>query len=150
MAASLAGLISLAGQLYSVLDKFISNVKDAPSLARTVHAELNSCRNSLLALQKLLSSPAFRPERAALIPADHVVVSFTDAVLLYSELELTITPLSRVERGRIAGRTQWASKKTKLTELVSRLQWHKNTLVLQLNILQWYVRRADVEVVYFG
>ena len=51
-------------------------------------------------------------------------------------------------------RTQLTRKKGKLIELVGRLQWQKHTLVLQLNILGWYVclcviccTEADVRIV---
>ena len=135
--ASVAGLISLAGYLYTQLDTFISNVKDAPSLAQTIRSEINSFRNSLSALQKLLNSPNLQASRAALIPADHVVVSFTDAVLLFSQLESTVLPLTSVTEFDLVGKVQWVRKRTKLNELITRLQWHKLTLVLQLNILQW-------------
>lgn len=139
VAASIAGLVSLAGQLYNVLDTFISGVRDAPSMARTVHAELNACRTLLVALQGLLSGPAFSHSRATLIPAHSVIVSFTDAVLLFSELEATILPLAGLRTTTFVARARWARKEPRLTVLTSRLQWHKSTLVLQLNILQWYV-----------
>ena len=77
VAASITGLLTLAGQLYIALDGFITNVRDAPSLARTVYSEIHSFRNSLNALHALLSDPGFcRSRRASLVSADHVVVSF--------------------------------------------------------------------------
>jgi len=90
----------------------------------------------LLALQRLLSSPAFEPARAALIPADHVISSFTDAVLLFSELEAAVLPLASHGVAAFVAKNRWARKEAKLTVMIIRLQWHKTTLVLQLNILQ--------------
>ncbi len=141
IAASITGLIAVAGQLYITLDTFVSNVKDAPLLSRIILSEVKSFRNTLHALQQLLSNPNFyRSSRGALISADYVVVSFTDAVLLFSELEAIITPLSAYapELG-LAAKAQWVRKKQRLNELVGRLQWQKHTLVLQLNILKWYM-----------
>jgi hypothetical protein len=138
VAASITGLIALAGQLYVALDGFISNVRDAPLLAGTIQAEIQSFRNTLNALHSLLQDPAFcHSKRAALITADYVVVSFTDAVLVFSQLETNVLSLTKFTEYSIAAKTQWTRKKTKLNELVGRLQWQKHTLVLQLNILRW-------------
>ena len=138
VAASITGLIALAGQLYIALDGFISNVRDAPLLAGTIQAEVKSFRNSLNALHGLLHDPAFcKSRRAALISADYVVVSFTDAVLVFSQLEANVLPLTKFTEFGVVARTQWTRKKGKLNELVGRLQWQKHTLVLQLNILGW-------------
>ena len=138
VAASITGLIAVAGQLYVALDGFISNVREAPSLAATIKAEINSFRHSLNALHSLLEDPGFcHSRRAALISADYVVVSFTDAVLVFSQLETSVLPLTKFTDYSIAARTQWTRKKTTLNELVGRLQWQKHTLVLQLNILRW-------------
>ena len=38
VAASIAGLIALAGELYIALDEFVSNVRDAPSLAQPLQS----------------------------------------------------------------------------------------------------------------
>jgi hypothetical protein len=137
LAASIGGLISLAGQLYTALDGAITGMRDAPSLARTIHAEINVWRNTLVTLQKLLSGNVFTSDRASLIPADHVVLCFTDAVLLFSELESVILPLAESRVASLANRARWARQGPRLTTLVTRLQWHKSTLLLQLNMLQW-------------
>lgn len=138
VAASIGGLVALAGQLYVALDDFITIVRDAPALASTVRSEIKSFRNSLHALQGILHDPSFRgSRRAALISADYIVVSFTDAVLVFSQLETNIFPLTRFTENGLAMRMQWTRKKSKVNELVSRLQWQKHTLSLQLNILKW-------------
>lgn len=139
VAASITGLIAVAGQIYLTLDTFCSNVKDAPVLSRIILSEVKSFRNTLHALQQLLSDPHFhRSSRGALISADYVVVSFTDAVLLFSELEAIVTPLSVLTPElALTAKVQWVRKKQRLNELVGRLQWQKHTLMLQLNILKW-------------
>ena len=138
LAASIAGLVALAGSLYTTLDTFISNVRDAPSLARTVRSEIRSFRDSLNALHEVLTNAAlYRTHRRALISADYVIVSFTDAVLLLSEVESTVLSLTGFADFNFAAKAQWARKKQKLNELVCRLQWQKHTLTLQLIILKW-------------
>lgn len=139
VASSVAGLIALSDQLYTALDGFITSVRDAPSLAQTIQSEIESFGTSLNALQIIWRDPAFcKSSRATLISADYVVVSFTDAVLVFSQLEANVLPLTKFTELGMVARTQWTRKKVKLNELVGRLQWQKNTLVLQLNILRWY------------
>lgn len=137
VAASIAGLIAVAGQIYTVLDGFISNMRDAPSLARTICSEVDSFRNSLSALQDIFQHPEFSHNaHASLISADYVVVSFTDAVLVFSQLEADVLPLTRFAQFSVAARLEWTMKKARLRELVDRLQWQKHTLTLQLAILK--------------
>jgi cell division control protein 24 len=138
VAASIAGLLSLAGQVYTTLDTFISNVQHAPSFANRIRIEVDSFRRSLNALHTLLSSWAAPPIRAALIPADFIVLIFTDATLLFSEIEAEVLPLVQLDNFDFVARSRWTLKKAQLETLVSRLQWQKLTLVLQLNILMWY------------
>lgn len=138
VAASIGGLIALAGQLYVALDGLITNIKDAPSLASTVRSEIRSFRNSLNALRSVLHDPNFDgSRRATLISADYIEMSFTDAVLVFSDLETNIIPLTRFTEDGLAMRMEWTRKKAKMLDLVNRLQWQKHTLNLQLNILRW-------------
>ena len=137
VAASIADLLSLAGQLYTALNTFISNVKDAPCLAQAIQSEINSFRNSLNALSELFRDAKFGAQRGELIPAEHVVVTFTDAVLLFSQMESVVLPLTAFTEFNLGARPMWARRKPKLMELVTRLQWQKNTLVLQLSSLKW-------------
>jgi cell division control protein 24 len=135
VAASIAGLLSLAGQIYNVLDKFITDTQDAPVFANEVLVEVHAFRNSLQALQSLLQSSAFSAARAALVSSESVVIACTDATLLFSKIEAEVTSL--VHGDGFFTRVRPTQKKTKLEALVTRLQWQKTTLILQLNILQW-------------
>lgn len=136
IAASIAGLLSLAGQVYTTLDTFISNVQHAPSFANCIRIEVDSFRSSLNALHTLLFSGTAPPKRAALIPADFIILTFTDATLLFSEIEAEVLPLIQLDNFDFIARSRWTRKKAQLETLVSRLQWQKLTLVLQLNILK--------------
>ena len=138
VAASIAGLVALAGQLYTVLDNFISGVQDAPALSRIVKSEIQAFHSSLSALNEVIFDPAFAcTRRGALISADYVVVTFIDASLLFAEVEAVLRPLLITTDPTFSLKARWSRKKPKLNELISRLQWQKNTLVLQLNILKW-------------
>jgi len=137
VAASIACLLSLAGQVYTTLDKFISNVQNTPSFANRIRVEVDSFRSSLNAFDTLLSSWTAPPRRAVLIPADFIVLTLTDATLLFSEIEAEVLPLVLLKEFDFLARAKWTLKKKQLESLVSRLQWQKLTLVLQLNILKW-------------
>ena len=137
VAGSVAGLVSLAAHIYTILDAFITDVQNAPSFANRIRVEIGSFRTSLNALHILLSHWTAPPNRATLIPADFVVLTFTDATLLFSEIEAEVLPLVQLENFNLLARARWTLKKAQLESLVSRLQWQKMTLVLQLNILQW-------------
>lgn len=134
----MAGLVSLSGQLYTMMNDFVSDYRGAPSLARIIRAEIRSFHHSLSNFQTILTKRSWRTERAILIPAEHLLISFADAVLLLSELEAVVRPLTGSRDLGIVGKSSWALKQTKIVELVTRLQWQKHTLLLQLNILQWY------------
>src|SRR5690348_14096025 len=135
VAASVAGLLSLAGQVYTTLNTFIDNIQDAPSFAHSIRSEVQSFKNSLNGLQTMFGARTAQSQRAALIPVDHIFLALTDATLLFSEIEATVLPLARSDNFTLWGRAQWTRKRTKLEALVSRLQWQKLTLVLHLNIL---------------
>ena len=143
-AASVAGLVSLAGQLYTIMNTFVENAKDAPSLAHTVHSELTSCHSILTALQTLYFGTKLSPNRAPLISLGDLYATLTEAVLLYSELETVLKPLAQDPSNSFARRARWARQATKIQKLVERLQRHKLTINLQLTILQWSVP-ANVE-----
>jgi len=138
IAASITGLLFLAGQIYTTLDTFISNVQNAPSFANHIRIEVDSFRNLLSALHTLLSSWMAPPKHATLIPADFIVLTFTDATLLFSEIEAEVLPLVQLDDFDFLTRSRWTLKKEKLETLVPRLQWQKLTLVLHLSILKWY------------
>ena len=138
VAASIAGLLSLAGQIYTVVDSFISTVQDVPSFAIHIRSKVDSFRNSLNALHRALESPIVRTNRAALIPADSIILACTNATLLFSEIEAIVLPIAKCNGPKIWYTSQWIRKKEKLEAFISRLQWQKLTLVLQLNILNWY------------
>lgn len=85
----------------------------------------------------MLESGHAQSSRITFVPADTVVVSFTGAVRLFDRLEETLRPFLKHKSMGIAARSQWrVNKRAKVTELATRLQWHKDTIVLQLLILQ--------------
>lgn len=107
-------LWQLAGQVYTTLDTFISNVHHAPSFANCIRIEVDCFRSSLNALHTLLSSWTAPPRRAALVPADFIVLTFTDATLLFSEIEAEVLPLVQLDGFDFVARSRWTLKKNSI------------------------------------
>ena len=79
-------------------------------------------------------------QRLSLIQVEHVTVTLTECVMTYSELDALLKAL-HVDQGslKVWDRAMWLLKKEDIERLVGRLQNHKSTLGLMLQIIQWWV-----------
>lgn len=144
VAASIVGILAAAGKIIEIVQPFVTNVRDAPKLAVTVHSEVNRVRIVLSSLETYLEDlSAQSTSRASFIQVDHIVVLFTDGVLLFSELETLLAPLkslndntAQIQRRH---RVLWASKKNAISTVMYRIQHFLTSLSSILNIFQWYV-----------
>lgn len=137
VSAGVVGLVTVSTQLFIAVGSFIGSVKDAPALARDICSEIGAFQSCLGSVSNILSKSSFKAERGSLIAADNVVTTLTDAVLLFHDLDRIVRPLLVDTNQGVRYKRRWAQKKTKLAELVNRLQWHKQTLTLQLAIMKW-------------
>lgn len=140
--ASIVGILAAAGKLSELLHTTICNAREAPKVVTTLGSEINDIRAALLSLQGLityLSSSA--PRRTALIQLDQLVVTLTESVLTFSELEAIITPLAvpNEELFPLRARLKWTRVERNCSKMVEKLQRHKASISLMLNILQWYI-----------
>ena len=140
VAASVVGLLGAAGKITSVLHGFVTKIKDAPSLARTVVIEVADITAALGQLQAyVLGTASANPARSNLILLEQVLVTLSGCVATYSELEAAVDSLNiSIDMG-IFDRAVWTLKEPGLVAIVQRLQNHKSSLTLMLTILQWYV-----------
>jgi hypothetical protein len=83
-------------------------------------------------LKKVGTSPHLQPSR-------HVVVILTQTVLVFSELETLVRPLSTQGRLSRWQRLSWAWQQPAALRLVNQLQQHKTSSSLMLQIIQWSV-----------
>lgn len=141
VAASVVGLVTISAQIYTMVNKFVSTVKDAPSFARTVSSEVNAFYGCVCSFQALLSTAAFQPARGELLSARNVITTLADAVLILDEIGQEVAPLALVQTTdmSVVERARWTRKKARLLELEERLHRCTGSLTLQVNILQWYV-----------
>ncbi|KAK4955705.1 GTPase activating protein (GAP) for Rho1p [Elasticomyces elasticus] len=137
VAASVAGLISSASTMIPILYNVGTSIRDAPQLTREVAGELDNITVVLQQLFAYISGKARASiERLNLITVEHITATLTDCVVTYSDLDEVLKSL-RVDTGmRAWDRGMWYIKKGRVGEIVQKLQNHKASLGLMLNILQ--------------
>ncbi|KAK3655202.1 GTPase activating protein (GAP) for Rho1p [Elasticomyces elasticus] len=137
VAASVAGLISSASTMIPILYNVGTSIRDAPQLTKEVAGELANITVVLQQLFAYISGKARASiERLNLITVEHITATLTDCVVTYSDLDAVLKSL-RVDSGmRAWDRGMWYIKKGRVGEIVQKLQNHKASLGLMLNILQ--------------
>ncbi|KAL8993870.1 MAG: hypothetical protein Q9169_006025 [Polycauliona sp. 2 TL-2023] len=137
MAAGVIGILTAAAQVSQLLIHFTKNSKDAPHTARTVLTEVNEIRCTLLHLQSfLLGNETAEQSRTQLLQVDHVVTVVSGCVLTFSELENLLDTLETEDMGMRAC-IRWANKEKIIDSLIKRLQNHKGSLSLILQVVNW-------------
>jgi hypothetical protein len=135
IAAGVIGILTAAAQISSLLINFTRASKDAPHQAQIIVTEVNDTSGILFHLQSFLLGKEFLDRsRTSLLQIDHVVTIVSGCVLTFSELEKLLDELE-VENLGVLDRAQWARKETAIAVLIQRLQNHKASLSLMLNIL---------------
>jgi len=140
-AASIIGILAAAGKVVEIIGPIAINVKDTPRILTALHTEVTGIQVVLSSLQRLLDNLSDAPPaRTSLIRLDQVIITLTDAVLAFSELQSFLQTLGMLEGQSlsISARLRLAINGSTTSNLVSRLQGHKATLSLMLNIMQWY------------
>ncbi|KAF8540046.1 hypothetical protein BDD12DRAFT_909663 [Trichophaea hybrida] len=88
VAASIAGLLALAGKIASTLTTSMSSISSAPDVAIHVRNETESLRAMFAQLQTLLLQQTPRNNRFSTISVDQLVVVLTGCLMAFSELEV--------------------------------------------------------------
>lgn len=139
VAASVVGLVTAAVQMSNILYKMGSTIKDAPVLAQTAAGELNDISLVLAQLQKYIDGRVqASTQRLCLITVEHITATLTGCVITFSELDAILKSVNIDTGLRTWDRALWLLKKDKIASVITRLQNHKSTLGLMLNIMQWY------------
>jgi cell division control protein 24 len=148
ISTSIFGLLKATAQVAQYLAPYVAAARDTPGIVTQVHSEVLHSRTILLALEGLTKNLASIPvRRAALIQVDQLIAVFTDAVLLFSELEASLPSLPPTEptstRIPLQTRLKWARKESTFAALLTRLQGFKGSISLILTILQRHVRLIE-------
>lgn len=136
--ASVVGLVLAAGQAKTLLQELISGLQDAPSLVQHVIDEIHSITFVICSLQTFLSDEE-RTSRSgeAMITINHLIITLTGCVHTFSDLQTEINGLRTGNDMRTMDLLKWARKEGDISRILGRLQGHKSSLTLILNILQW-------------
>jgi hypothetical protein len=138
--ASVVGLLAAAGQVTSVLSTVKSSIKDAPRSMDHAISEVKAVEISLSAIQKFLLGLSSAPrQRITMIQVDQLLATLTEAVLTFSDLEALVKPLATDSESSMIERIRWCWKEDDVSRIMIRLERHKSSLSLMLNIVQWYV-----------
>ncbi|KAL2883097.1 hypothetical protein SGCOL_001284 [Colletotrichum sp. CLE4] len=137
IASSIVGILAAAGKVIEILGPYMSAVKDTPKIAVSVHTEVISSRIILSSLHGLLENLGVASRsRTSLVPIDDLITVFTNGVLIFSELERSVSPMNLAGINGIKLRMQWVRKEGDFVAMLDRLKGFKNTTLLLLNILQ--------------
>lgn len=140
VAASIAGILGLAIKIGDVLQGVVFTARDAPRVLTSLVCEVQEVRAALSSLEILLAHlSSSQTHRAALIQIDQLITTLTDSVLTFSELETAIIPFDSLQGANmpLRARMRWVRAEDKCRMILERMQRHKATISLMLNILQW-------------
>ena len=138
--ASVVGLLAAAGKIAFVLSTIRSSLSHAPqsvdqllSLVRELKICFSSVHNFLIGL-------SLAPKRRInMIQVEDLVITLTESVLTFSELEALVSPYGGVSGMTILERLKFSWDEDGISSIMQRLDRHKSSLSLMLNIIQWYV-----------
>lgn len=142
--ASVVGLLAGAGKVGGVLLWVKSSIVDAPGSLSNLLSQINDLAICLEAVNQLLTGIYSTPsKRISMIQVDQLVATLTEAVLTFSELEALVMPLGDPSEISIIQRMKWAWEEETISSIMVRLDRHKSSFSLMLNIIQWYVCRIS-------
>ncbi|KAI9707030.1 MAG: hypothetical protein M1820_004618 [Bogoriella megaspora] len=146
VAASIVGLIGIAGKISAILVKFYTVVKNAPSLAGEVSIEITHITASLNQLNDYITDTAnANTAGSKLILLQHLRAVLSGCVTTYSELEATIDSIELGKDMGINSLAKWSVKEPAIAAIMGRLQNHKASLAFMLSILQWFASQSQQE-----
>jgi hypothetical protein len=139
VATSLVGLLGSAGRVVVLLLAVKKSIGEAPQMMNQMVSQVRELEICLSAVQSFLLGINSAPgRRISMIRVEQLVAILTEAVLTFSELEALVTSIAK-DKGRlpITSRLTTLWKEDVVTSIMLRLERHKSSLSLMLNIAQW-------------
>jgi hypothetical protein len=139
VATSLVGLLGSAGRVVVLLLVVKKSIGEAPRMMDQMVSQVRELEICLSAVQSFLLGINSAPRRRiSMIRVEQLVAILTEAVLTFSELEVLVTSIAK-DKGRlpITSRLTTLWKEDIVTSIMLRLERHKSSLSLMLNIAQW-------------
>ena len=144
IASGVVGIITAAGHISFILTQFTKRTIAAPHQAKIMLSEVDDISGILSQLQSfLLGQESPDRSRAALLRVQHAVAIVSSCVLTFSELEKLLDDF-KTGKWDILDRLIWAKRETAIVDLIQRLQNHKASLSLVLNILNGFVPSCQI------
>jgi len=138
VAASIAGLLSAAKEVSSIIRRIASSRKTGIREINEILITVQILRSVLLHLQLLLCSPSvISAAGSSLIMVEEVVVTLSGCVMTFSDLDGCIRDLDTEDRLGFLDSARWATRTPELKKYLDKLESHKSSLGLILNILTW-------------
>jgi hypothetical protein len=141
--AGVVGLLSAAGQVVSALSKIKSSMSEAPSSIEQLLLQVGELEACFAAVHKFVAGPnPLTPashRRFSMIEVDQLVATLTESVLTFSELDTILTSFGTRPDASMRNRVKWTRNEDNISRIMLRLDRHKSSLSLMLNIVQWYV-----------
>jgi hypothetical protein len=139
VATSLVGLLGSAGKVAALLLAVRKGISEAPQMMDQMISQVGELQISLSAVQSfLLGISSASRGRISMIRVEQLVAILTEAVLTFSELEALVTSIVQ-DKGRLPIMSRLLSlwKEDVVTSIMLRMERHKSSLSLMLNIAQW-------------
>lgn len=138
VAAGVVGVVTAAAQISSLLIKFTKSTIAAPQQARIVLTEVSDIGVVLSHLQPfLLGLNVPDRSRTSLLKVEKVVTVVSGCVHTFSELEKLLDEL-KTENMDFLDRLKWVRQDSAIRSIIQRLQNHKASLSLVLDILNGF------------
>jgi hypothetical protein len=138
IAASVAGLLSVAVKISTTVTAFASAMSDVPDSARDLLATVDGIWLTLSSVKKLLDSILQVPrERKELIHVPHLFLVFRETIISISELESIVCPSGVEGYASTWHRLKWVLEEKRISSVVQRVESHRTSLSTMLSILQW-------------
>ncbi|PQE13607.1 putative RAS-2 protein [Rutstroemia sp. NJR-2017a BVV2] len=146
---SVAGLLGTAAKIGPILFAVSKSLIDAPRLMGQLISQVNEFEILLSAVHKFLLGMSLAPRRRiSMISVEQLVVTLTEAVLTFSELEALVTSIARDNGLSITTRLLYVWNENTVSSIMLRLERHKTSLSLMLNIAQWYVESLNPNLLF--
>ncbi|KAI3318244.1 P-loop containing nucleoside triphosphate hydrolase protein [Xylariaceae sp. AK1471] len=137
IAASVAGLIALSGSIYKIIGDFVERAANPPQSAHTLLLSVSEMRMVLNSVSDLVDNfLKYPPKRRALVRLDHLIICLTQTVLSFSELERFVKPWITRTQQSLWQRWKLNGQDERISRFNTKLQEHKASISLVLNILQ--------------
>jgi len=151
IAASVAGLITIAAQIVRMAKELFDRVKDAPETVMRVREEVESMQPIFYQVHLLLNGAGSRPNHGNLtmISIHNLMATLTGCVIVYTRLEKKVNEVcgfndpttasatwKRV--GVMADQVKWGLwRNEEILVIIEDLQRQKRSLNLMLTIITW-------------